>query len=81
MIEMTIKNNKLSERIMLPRLMRAARALAGWEQSDLADTAGISIATVRKIEQGAIGMRLATKKNITDAFKRAGIQWRYPDVK
>jgi transcriptional regulator with XRE-family HTH domain len=56
------------------RLMRAARALTGWEQSDLAEAAGISIATVRKIEQGAIGTRPSTEARIVAAFERAGLQ-------
>jgi transcriptional regulator with XRE-family HTH domain len=54
--------------------MRAARALAGWEQSDLAEASGISIATVRKIEQGAIGTRPSTEAKIVAAFERAGLQ-------
>jgi transcriptional regulator with XRE-family HTH domain len=55
------------------KLMRAARALAGWEQSDLAEAAGISIATVRKIEQGASGTRPRTESEIIAAFERAGV--------
>jgi transcriptional regulator with XRE-family HTH domain len=54
--------------------MRAARALAGWEQSDLAKASGVSIATVRKIEQGAIGTRPRTAARIIAAFERAGLQ-------
>jgi transcriptional regulator with XRE-family HTH domain len=54
--------------------MRAARALAGWEQCELAEAAGISIATVRKIEQGAIGTRPQTEAKIIAAFERAGVQ-------
>ena len=60
--------------MLRPRLMRAARALAGWEQSDLAKASGISIATVRKIEQGAIGTRPRTEAAIIAAFERAGLQ-------
>jgi transcriptional regulator with XRE-family HTH domain len=56
------------------KLMRAARALAGWEQYELAEAAGISIATVRKIEQGAIGTRPQTEAKIIGAFERAGVQ-------
>jgi transcriptional regulator with XRE-family HTH domain len=60
--------------MLKPRVMRAARALAGWEQSDLANASGISIATVRKIEQGAIGTRPSTAARIIAAFERAGLQ-------
>ena len=61
------------------KLMRAARALAGWEQSDLAHASGLSIATVRKIEQGAVGMRKNTEEKIIAAFERAGIQFIHED--
>jgi transcriptional regulator with XRE-family HTH domain len=61
--------------MLKPKLMRAARALAGWEQSDLAHASGLSIATVRKIEQGGVGMRENTEEKIIAAFKRAGIQF------
>jgi transcriptional regulator with XRE-family HTH domain len=60
--------------MLKPRLMRAARALAGWEQSDLAKASGVSIATVRKIEQGAVGTRPGTAARIIAAFERAGLQ-------
>jgi transcriptional regulator with XRE-family HTH domain len=60
--------------MLKPKLMRAARALAGWEQSDLAHASGLSIATVRKIEQGAVGIRKKTEGKIIAAFECAGIQ-------
>ena len=60
--------------MLRPRLMRAARALAGWEQSDLAEASGISIATIRKIEQGATGTRPRTEARIVAAFEEAGVQ-------
>jgi len=44
------------------------------EQSDLAEASGISIATVRKIEQGATGTRPHTEARIIAAFERAGLQ-------
>lgn len=69
------KSTKAATNSMLrPRLMRAARALAGWEQSDLAKASGISISTVRKIEQGAIGTLPRTEARIIAAFERAGLQ-------
>jgi transcriptional regulator with XRE-family HTH domain len=60
--------------MLKPRLMRAARALAGWEQFDLAEASGISIATVRKIEQGATGTRPRTEARIISAFEEAGLR-------
>lgn len=57
-----------------PRQLRAARALADWEQSDLAEAAGVSIATIRKIEQGATGVRPATEARIVAAFEQGGVR-------
>lgn len=57
-----------------PRIMRAARALLEWEQSDLAKAAGLSIATIRKIEQGRAPVREATANEIKAAFDKAGLQ-------
>jgi transcriptional regulator with XRE-family HTH domain len=59
--------------MLKPKILRAARALLEWEQSDLAQAAGLSIATIRKIEQGATGVRHYTEDQIIGAFDRAGL--------
>ena len=60
--------------MMKPNLLKAARALLGWEQTDLAERAGLSTATIRKIEQGATGIRDATEKRIVSAFEQGGLR-------
>ena len=40
--------------------VRDARAQRGWRQEELADRAGISLGTLRKIESGAAGTAFAT---------------------
>jgi transcriptional regulator with XRE-family HTH domain len=60
--------------MLKPNLLRAARALLKWEQADLARHAGVSIATIRKIEQGAASMREATANKIISALDEAGLQ-------
>ena len=59
--------------MLKPKILRAARALLEWEQSDLAQASGLSIATIRKIEQGATGVRHYTEVQIIGAFNRAGL--------
>jgi transcriptional regulator with XRE-family HTH domain len=54
-------------------LLRAARALLGWEQPDLAKEAGISISTIRKIEQGTLAMGPETRRRIVQSFKANGL--------
>ena len=57
--------------------MKAARALVGWEQTDLARKAGVAISTVRRMEsfQGEIGARTSTLSLVTKALERAGIEF------
>ena len=57
--------------------IRAARALLGWSQSVLADAAGISLPTVKRIEQHGdelIGTA-RTNENMRMAFARAGVEF------
>jgi transcriptional regulator with XRE-family HTH domain len=60
--------------MLKPNLLRAARALLKWEQADLARHAGVSIATIRKIEQGAASMREVTANKLVSALDEAGLQ-------
>jgi transcriptional regulator with XRE-family HTH domain len=57
-----------------PAQIRAARALLGWRQEDLARRAGIGVATVRRIEvlKSPAG-NVATLMNIKQALEKAGI--------
>ena len=59
------------------RQLKAARALVGWEQTDLARKAGVAISTVRRMEsfQGEIGARTSTLSVVTKALERAGIEY------
>lgn len=55
--------------------VRAARALLGWSQEDLATRAGVSVATIRRQEPGH-GQFLAGEevlRKIADALQGAGV--------
>jgi DNA-binding XRE family transcriptional regulator len=62
---------------LTPRLCRAARALAGMEQKDLAATSGVSKSTIGAFEIKDEGARLATMNNraLVEAFERVGLQF------
>jgi predicted transcriptional regulator len=62
--------------------IRAARALLGWNQAELAKTAGVSIATIRRIEaqKGPVGGYVSTLVRIQTAFEQAGIRFLDSDV-
>lgn len=57
--------------------IKAARALLGWSQDQLALASGVSIATIKRLEaQGAgLGGRDATAKKIVAALESAGIHF------
>ena len=57
--------------------LRAARALLGWRQEDIAQAARISVATIRRIEsqEGQLAGYVSTVVKIQTAFEHAGIQF------
>jgi DNA-binding XRE family transcriptional regulator len=60
---------------LTPRLCRAARALAGFEQKDLSKASGVSKSTIGAFEIKAETARLATMNNraLVEAFERSGL--------
>jgi predicted transcriptional regulator len=64
--------------MLYPAQMRAARALLGWHQSELARRAKVGLATIQRLEQGPQGpvmAHYATVVRITQCFEEAGIQF------
>ncbi len=57
------------------RQVKAARALLGWSQADLAQASGVSEATVKRLEcqSGELGGRAETGDKIINALEEAGI--------
>jgi transcriptional regulator with XRE-family HTH domain len=57
--------------------IRAARALLGWRQEDIAEAAKISVATIRRIEsqEELLTGNISTLLKIQAAFEQAGIQF------
>jgi transcriptional regulator with XRE-family HTH domain len=59
--------------------IRAARALIGWKQIDLAKKSGVSEITIKNVERGAtVGPRSTTLGAIQTAFERAGVLFLEP---
>jgi transcriptional regulator with XRE-family HTH domain len=56
--------------------LRAARALLGWSQTDLASQAGLSVPTVKRLE-GAFGPHVSDKARLKmqKTLERAGISF------
>jgi transcriptional regulator with XRE-family HTH domain len=58
--------------------MRAARALLGWHQDELAKRSKVGLATVQRLERlptGPVMAHVATVAKIADCFKEAGIEF------
>jgi len=58
-----------------PGQIRAARALLGWRQEELARASGVGTATIRRIENGGspISGNISTVMRIQAAYEKAGI--------
>jgi len=64
-----------TERILSSHQIKAARALLDWSQDDLANSARLSIATIRKLELGHISPRHTTTRLIRQTMEKAGIEF------
>jgi predicted transcriptional regulator len=57
------------------RQIKAARALVGWRQDELAHRSGISLPTIKRLEasDGALGGRADTAGKLVTALQEAGV--------
>ncbi len=53
--------------------LRAGRALLDWSMSDLAKASGLSLSTVRRLEQDAEGVLTRNRRSAAEALQEAGI--------
>ena len=62
--------------MLTSEMVRAARALLRWEQADLAEKAGMSLPTIKRIEKepGPISGRRSTVEAIEAAFDKARVE-------
>lgn len=63
-------------KVSIPQV-KAARALIGWSQEELASSAGVSLPTVKRLEaaDGVLGGRATTGNKIKEALERAGVEF------
>lgn len=57
------------------RQIRAARALLGWTQQQLADAAIVSFGALTRLERGEVDPRLSTITAVQTALVKAGIEF------
>src|SRR5215470_15013082 len=61
--------------MITPRQIRAARALLGWSQQQLADKAIVSLNAVTRLEKGKVDSRLSTVSAVERALTKAGVDF------
>lgn len=61
--------------MITPRQIRAARALLGWSQQQLADRAIVSVNAVARLERGSVDPRLSTLDAVRKALSRGGVEF------
>jgi predicted transcriptional regulator len=63
--------------LLTTRQVKAARALLGWSQADLARQSGVSEPTIARLESvdGELGGRENTADKIRTAVEKAGIEF------
>jgi predicted transcriptional regulator len=63
--------------LVVTQQIKAARALLGWGQSELAQRANIAISTVRRLEglNGPLAAHFGTVTAIQSTFEEAGIEF------
>lgn len=55
--------------------VRAARALLGWTLTDLATASGLSVSTIRRLEQDAHAVNGRNLRTALDALRVSGIRF------
>ncbi len=63
------------------RQIRAARALLGWSQQELADRAIVSTNALIRLERGTVDSRLSTLTAVERALIKGGIEFISADTK
>jgi transcriptional regulator with XRE-family HTH domain len=64
--------------MLAPAQIRAARALLGWRQEDLAKASGVGIATIQRIERSnelMVSGYVSTLVRLQRAFETAGVEF------
>jgi len=60
--------------------IRAARALLGWSQQELADKAIVSVNAIRRLEGAQVEPRMSTVAAVKAALENVGIEFQFPDA-
>lgn len=63
----------------MPKLVKAARVLLDWSQTDLANLSDTSLGTIQRLEHGATNIKQVTLDAIEETLTSMGIVFLYKD--
>jgi len=66
--------------VVLGAQLKAARALAGWSQGDLAERSGVGRSTIRNFEAGQSTPQLANLQTLQRTLEAAGVEFTNGDA-
>ncbi|MBI1774417.1 MAG: helix-turn-helix transcriptional regulator [Proteobacteria bacterium] len=66
---------KEPRRVLSPAQCRAARAILGWTQADLAERSELARKTIADFEMNVRSLQFRTRRDITAAFEGVGIEF------
>ena len=55
--------------------LRGARALLGWSMSDLAEVSGLSLSTIRRLEQNVQAVGLRSRRVAVESLEGGGVRF------
>lgn len=64
----------MSQEIRIKSFIRTARAALGWSQRDLAQSSGVSLVAIARLEAGTASPRLSTLSKLKEALSAAGVR-------
>jgi len=70
-----LASTRISRAMLTPAQCRAARALIDWNQQELADAAGVGVATIRLFEADKGEQRRAALRVVRQALEEAGVEF------
>lgn len=71
---------RLNTPMISSRQIRAARALLGWSQQDLADKSIVSVNAIRRLESSQVDPRWSTISAVKAALEMGGVEFQYADT-
>jgi DNA-binding XRE family transcriptional regulator len=66
---------KEPRRVLSPAQCRAARAILGWTQADLAERSALARKTIADFEMNVRSLQFRTRRDITATFEGVGIEF------